>query len=67
MSNFTLKQLKALEESISEGALRVEYEGKVIVYRSLDEMLRIREKMRTDLGLSNKAIRLKAQFSKGID
>ena len=66
MSNFTLKQLEALEQSIAEGALRVEYNGKVIVYRSLSEMIAVRDLIRKELGLSAKSARLKAEFSKGI-
>lgn len=49
---YTQQQLAALEAAIAEGALTVKYADKAVTYRSLDEMIRIRDMMRDDLGLS---------------
>ena len=48
---FTEENLKSLELAIAEGAKRVKYSDKEIEYRSLDEMLKIRDLMRKELGL----------------
>lgn len=46
---FTSEQLAALEAAIAEGALRVRYDGKEVQYRSLSEMMQIRNMMRQQL------------------
>lgn len=66
MSSWTLEQLKALENSIAKGVLKVDYTDKSITYRSLNEMLKLREVMRRDLGLNKKSTRLLAEHSKGL-
>ena len=48
---FTLEKLTALECAIAEGALRVKYSDKEIEYRSLNEMMKIRDIMKRALGL----------------
>ena len=65
-SSWTVEQLHALEKSISEGVYVVKYSDKMITYRSLDEMLRLREAMRLALGLTEKSVRLLARHSKGL-
>ena len=45
-SGFTLERLQALEQAIAEGALKVKYDNKEVEYRSLDDMMKIREAMR---------------------
>lgn len=66
-SGFTLKSLELLEQAISEGALRVRYSDKLVEYRSLSEMLQVRDLMRKELGLIKKAgARKNSQFSKGL-
>lgn len=74
-SSFTQDQLTALEGAIAEGALRVKYSDKEVEYRSLEEMLKIRDMMRNALGLnstcsSSKGLfggkRLKMEHSKGL-
>ena len=52
--SFTLEPLNSLESAIADGALKVKYSDKEVEYRSLEEMLKIRDIMRNDLGL-NKA------------
>ena len=51
---FTLEQYNALNNSIAQGTLTVEYGDKTVTYRSLDEMLRIRNIIATELGIFNK-------------
>ena len=71
-----MEDLKCLEQAIAEGAKRVKYSDKEIEYRSLEEMLKIREIMKKDLGVktcspSRKGlfggIRIKAHHSKDLD
>ena len=66
---FTQDQLDALEKAIAEGTLTVKYRDRLVTYRSLDEMLKIRDLMKNELSSSSKAkaIRLKAKFCKGLD
>ena len=65
-TNWTLEQLKALEDAIAKGILTVKYQDKLITYRSLNEMLKIRNEMRKCLGLIPKGGRLYSSHSKGI-
>ncbi len=63
---YTIDQLNALDAAIAEGALTVKYQDKLVTYRSLDEMIRIRKLMRDELGLNGTSGgRLYASFSKG--
>lgn len=48
---WTQDQLTAIENAIAKGVLTVKYRDKVLTYRSLKEMLLIRNEMRKDLGL----------------
>lgn len=54
---YTTEQLTALENVIADGVLTVKYGEKQVTYRSLDEMIRIRNLMRSDLGLTDAAAR----------
>ena len=49
---YTIEQYNALSESISLGALEVEYSDKKVKYRSLEDMLRIQALMSGELGLN---------------
>lgn len=53
-SGFTKEKLHALECAIAEGALEVQYSDKKIVYRSLSEMMKIRDIMKKSLGICSK-------------
>lgn len=66
---FTQEQYDKLNEAIAQGALKVKYADKEVEYRSLDEMIRIRDLMAKDLGLFDQGNggRVFASFSKGID
>lgn len=66
MSNFTQEQLSELEKAIASGCLEVKYSDKSIRYRSIDEMLKARDIMRRELGLSGKTTRVLAKHSKGF-
>lgn len=52
MSSDELKRLAALDAAIEQGALRVEYDGHSITYRSLVEMMQVRDRKRRELGLT---------------
>lgn len=54
MADFTQEQYGALNKAIAQGTLTVQYSDKTVTYRSLDEMLRIRNLMAADLGLMSK-------------
>lgn len=43
MSSWTESDLTAIEAALARGELSVRYEDKQVTYRSVDEMLRIRE------------------------
>lgn len=67
MATFTLDQYNKITEAIAQGALIVKYADKTVQYRSLDEMIRIRNMMAEDLGLNTNSGGKKvfADFSKG--
>lgn len=53
MSNdFTIEEYNTLNRAIAQGALKVKYGDKEVEYRSLDEMVRLRNIMRKELGLN---------------
>jgi thiamine monophosphate synthase len=47
---FTQDQLDSLEEALASGALTVKYRDKEVTYRSLNEMLKLRDMIATKLG-----------------
>lgn len=66
---YTLQQLEALDSAIVQGALRVKYADKEVEYRSLDDMIRLRNMMRQELGMSGgiASRRKLGEFSKGLE
>lgn len=64
---WTADQLSQLDTAIANGSLTVKYGDKQVTYRSLEEMLRIRDLMRKELGVVSKARggRVYPYFSKG--
>jgi hypothetical protein len=67
MASWTLAQLETLENAIASGTLEVRYSDKSVKYRDLDEMLKIRDMMRSGLGLiSGQTTRLLSEFDKGL-
>lgn len=67
MADFTQAQLDAINEAISSGTLSVKYQDKEVTYRSLEELLRIRDTIKKALGQSSASSRLKTNFKKSTD
>ena len=64
---WTQTQLDALEEAIAQGSLSVQYGDKRVQYRSLDEMLRLRDLMRKELGkITAGSTTVLSKFGKGL-
>ena len=61
--------LDALEDAIKQGVEEVRYSDKTVRYRSLDEMMKLRDIMRKDLGLIDAdSQRIELTFGgKGLD
>ncbi len=62
---FTQAQLDALESAIASGVTSVSYEGKSTSFRSLDEMLRLRDAIRRALGLDTTSRTILIQHDRG--
>lgn len=58
---FSQTQLDALDTAISQGALTLSMNGRTVTYRSLTEMIQLRDTMRAELGIAVNA-RAKARF-----
>lgn len=50
---FTLEALQALESAIVQGVQTVKYTDKEVTYRSLTDMMRVRDLIRSQLGLNS--------------
>lgn len=59
--------LDAIESAIKSGALIVKFSDKQVQYRSLDEMLKIRDLIRKALGATATTGRIFTNFAKGTD
>lgn len=66
MTGFTNERLEALEKAIAEGVLKVKYQDKEVTYRTLDEMLTLRNVMRGELGIGCGTNRRVGVFSSGL-
>jgi len=62
---FTTAQLTALEAAIASGTLEVQYSDKQVKYRSLRDMIALRDLMRKELELAAPSKRLEMEFDKG--
>lgn len=49
---YSQSQLDALEAAIAQGALQVQFADRRVIYHSLAEMMRLRDAMRAELGMS---------------
>lgn len=68
MNEYTTTQYNALVEAISLGALTVKYSDKEVTYRSLSDMLRLKEIMERSLGIVSGVNRVNVvEFSRGYD
>jgi hypothetical protein len=63
---FTQTQLEAIEKAIAEGVLKVKYENKEVEYRSLDDLLKLRDLIKAELGLSARGGRRYVSTNKGL-
>lgn len=69
MTNFTNEMLAKLEAAIGSGLLSVQYGDQRKTYHSLDEMLKARDVMRRELGVtaaSTRERRRLASYDKGF-
>lgn len=64
--NWTLEDLKAIENAIASGALKVEYNDRTVTYRSINELMKARTLIRRCLGLEKRGGRILCGSSKGI-
>ena len=66
-TNFTLEMLAALEKAIASGTQQVMYGDKLVMYKTLEEMLKARDLMRKELGLvEGRRKIIRPEFSKGL-
>ncbi len=66
MATWTQTHLTALEQAIARGTLRVKYRDREVTYRTLDEMLQLRDVMRREIGqVSASSGRRVVSFRKG--
>lgn len=49
---YTSEQLSSIESAIASGTLTVRYGDRLITYQSLNELLRLRDIMRAEMGAS---------------
>jgi len=49
---YTPTQLQTVEDAIASGTLRVEIDGRVVVYQSLDALMKLRDQIRAELGVA---------------
>lgn len=64
---FTQQQYDALNTAIAQGAKKVKYADKEVEYNSLDEMLKLRRLMESELGIGNANNRvIRTTFKKGL-
>jgi hypothetical protein len=65
--SWSQEDLDALESAMKSGSARVKYQDREVEYRSLNEMLALRDLMRKALGLvSSQITAIKPKFSKGF-
>lgn len=54
--------LDALEKAIGRGVTKVKYQDKEVTYASMDDMLRARQLLRSELGLRKRPQRVQAIY-----
>lgn len=65
MSDFTQADLDAINRALANNVKTVKYSDKEVTYRSVDEMIKIRDMIRQSLGI-NRGGRRVARTSKGL-
>lgn len=63
---WTQTDLDAIEKALASGTLVVKYNDKQVTYRSIAEMMQVRDMIRRALGKTNQTQRFTANFSKGL-
>lgn len=63
---YTADDLNALDRAIVSGSLRVRYADREVQYRTLDEMIRIRDLIRGELDPATRNTRRYGVFSSGL-
>lgn len=66
---FSIDDLEALDRSIALGVTTCQYSDRTVTYRSLSDMLRVRELMRKEVAPSSvkaENFRVKMEFGKGL-
>lgn len=64
---YTIEQYNAITEAIATGSLTIKYADKEVTYRSLNDMIKIKGIIETELGIVPTQSRRKyASYSKGI-
>ena len=67
MTNFTHDDLKKLDDAIKQGVTQVDYNDRSVRYRSINEMLKIKQHIQQELGINNRGPqRVYASTRKGI-
>jgi hypothetical protein len=65
---YSKEQYQTLQDAIASGTLSVKYSDKEVTYRSLDDMIRVLNLMRTELFPDKRPVRRKyALYDKGIE
>lgn len=59
--------LDNLEKAIAEGALTVQYKDKMITYRSLKDMLSLREIMKREINGESNFKKIQPYYDKGLN
>ena len=65
MVDFTQANLDAINAAIASGELTVRYGDTMVTYRSLDELIRARDLISTNIGTTPRTTYTLAGFSKG--
>lgn len=63
--SFTQNNLDAVNKAIASGALIVEYDGQKITYRSMGELMRARDLIKSDLASTPRVSHSVATFNRG--
>jgi hypothetical protein len=62
---FTQTNLTAINKAIASGALIVEYDGQKITYRSMSELMRARDLIKSELSAAPRVSHSIATFNRG--
>lgn len=63
---YTQTDLDAIEKAIATGTRRVAVDGKTVEYRDMAEMMKARDLIRRELGVSTGSVRKYGTFSRGL-